>query len=202
MRRAKPCQRDASKVSGAESGDEGKMDVNLVIGSMTLLVAVAGVVLALMQLKKQTRVTSAQHLFVMLQEFYDDKIRSAFSDYVDRFKDTDTRYYQGLNEQGEPKFKDDETEKSIDRMLLLFENICYQKHRKVIDKKGFACFEYQIWETLREPQVLEYIKDLSKYCVKHHSGFPFKELVCEGKFVSGVVADYSEIINNLKELEK
>ncbi len=178
------------------------MDVNLVIGSATLLVAIAGVVLALMQLKKQTRVTSAQHLFVMLQEFYDDKIRSAFSDYVDRFKGTDTRYYQGLNEQGEPKFKDDETEKSIDRMLLLLENICYQKHRKVIDKKGFACFEYQIWETLREPQVLKYIKDLSKYCVKHHSGFPFKELVCEGKFVSGVVADYSEIINNLKELEK
>ena len=125
------------------------MDVNLVIGSATLLVAIAGVVLALMQLKKQTRVTSAQHLFVMLQEFYDDKIRSAFSDYVDRFKGTDTRYYQGLNEQGEPKFKDDETEKSIDRMLLLLENICYQKHRKVIDKKGFACFEYQIWETLR-----------------------------------------------------
>ena len=178
------------------------MDVSPVIGSATLLVAIAGVVLALMQLKKQTRVTSAQHLFIMLQEFYGDMVRSAFSDYVDHFKDTDTPYYLGLNEQGEPEFKDGETEKSIDRMLLLFENICYQKHRKVIDKKGFACFEYQIWETLREPQIMKYFKDLSKYCVKHHSGFPFKELICEGKTVSGVVADYSEIINNLKELKK
>ena len=87
-------------------------------------------------------------------------------------------------------------------MLLLFENICYQKHLKVIDKKGFACFQYQIWETLRERQVMRYFKDLSKYSVHHHSGFPFVELVREGVLVSGISSDYSDIVKNLKELGK
>ena len=99
------------------------MPAKLIIDVATLVVAIVGVVLAVVQLMKHTRVTASQHLFAMLKEFYADAIRSSFSDYIDRFKDGDAPYYLGMNGLGEPKFKDDETEKSIDRMLLLFERL-------------------------------------------------------------------------------
>lgn len=162
-----------------------------IIGLVQIVVAVVGLWLAIVQLRTQTRIASASHFSDVLSAFCDDKIRGAFSRYIDRPEGV--RFYIESNDNGEPKFKDDETEMAVDRMLLLFENICYQAHFGVIQKEAFSCFRYQIWETLKERQIQRYIEDLARYCATTQTGFPYSELVEEGTFVKGISIFYDNV---------
>ncbi len=159
-------------------------------------IAVCGLLVAWVQWQKHKKIVSAKHLSEVLKEFCGEKVRYAFSEYVDR-SSAEKRYYTGINNEGEPTFANIGCEIEIDNMLLLFENICYQAHNGIIRDDAFGCFEYQIRTTLVEEQMQNYLADLARYCAKRGGGFPFVELLRHGACIEAVSSFYSDVLRTL-----
>lgn len=171
------------------------MEVGSLADWVQVAVTAVGMLIAWGQWQKHKKITSAQHLSEVLAAFRDERIRKAFSKYIDRTSNGSNFYAETSGD--EPQFADDTCEMEIDNMLLLFEDICHQAHNGIIQKNAFGCFEYQIRTTLCEAQIQNYLSDLAKYCSKNGGGFPFVALLQEGMRIESLSNFYSGVLRIL-----
>jgi len=132
---------------------------------------------ALWQWHRQCRVIGAEHLSGVLQRFNEQVITETFYElinnvtyggagcrcfYTDRLK-----FAKGV----EPK---------IDSMLLLFSEICHNRHIGVFRDSEFRYFSFQIRRTLAHCQIKAYLYDFAMHCAEHKIGCPYYDLIIEG----------------------
>lgn len=74
-----------------------------------------------------------------------------------------------------------ETELKVDKTLSYFSYICYLKKQKIISKKEFKFFEYEIKRTLINNQVQDYLYNLYHFANKFNVPLTFEFLFEYGK---------------------
>lgn len=154
-----------------------------------------GLLIAWVQWRKAKEVTRSEHLHSIIAAFKQDEIAQTFYRFINN-----SNYGGGNGEgfyRGELRFgvtgqdgensKDkggesssDDIERSIDRMLMLFSEICHERDLGVIRDDEFRFFDFQINRTLAHKDVKRYLLDFAEYCGRYRIGYPFLALVREG----------------------
>lgn len=76
---------------------------------------------------------------------------------------------------------DEELELKIDKTLSYFSYICYLKRQRIISKREFKFFQYEVERILMNPGVQDYFFNLYHFAAKFNVPFTFVYLLDYGK---------------------
>lgn len=139
-----------------------------------------GLLIAWVQWRKARKVTQSEHLRSIIAAFKQNEIAQPFYRFINR--DSSERadlehFYLGDLQFVETRQtidgdveSSDQIEIDIDRMLMLFSEICYKRELGVITGDEFRFFDYQIRMTLEHAEVKRYLFDFAEYCGKYQVG--------------------------------
>ena len=169
--------------------------VSAVADVVNVTLVLVGLLIAWVQWRKAKEVTRSEHLHSIIAAFKQDEIAQTFYRFINNSNygggDGKGFYIGGLRfgaagQNGEnDKNKDGnnssvDIEISIDRMLMLFSEICHERDLGVIREDEFRFFDFQINRTLAHKDVKRYLLDFAEHCGKYRIGYPFLALVREG----------------------
>ena len=169
--------------------------VSAVSDVVNVTLVLVGLLIAWVQWRKAKEVTRSEHLRSIIAAFKQDEIARTFYRFINNsiYGGGDgVGFYQGelcfgVTVQGGEGPKDkggesssDDIEISIDRMLMLFSEICHERDLGVIREDEFRFFDFQINRTLAHKDVKRYLLDFAEHCGKYRIGYPFLALAREG----------------------
>ena len=164
--------------------------VSAATGVVNVTLVLVGLLIALVQWRKARKVTQSEHLRSIIAAFNQNEIARPFYRFINRDDDEradlehfylgDLQFVEARQTVGGDVESSDQIEIDIDRMLMLFSEICYERELGVITEEEFRFFDYQIRMTLEHEEVKRYLFDFAEYCGKYHVGYPFLSLVKEG----------------------
>ena len=148
--------------------DLGNIEYLDVIESLTFVAIVVGGVFALYKWNMSRKLTRAEHVKSLLVE-----IRTSSEIVFNKFdydhKWYDDNFHNNLKNGGKE-------EQRIDYTLSLFSYICYLQNNKIINKRDFSCFKYELVRILKNEQFESYMYNLYHYSRKSNYPIPFVDL--------------------------
>lgn len=136
-------------------------------GILTLLTVIAGGIFGLMQWNKSNKYRRAEFIDSLVTTIRNDEELST----VVYMFDYDHKWYtQSFHN------KEKELERVVDKTLSYFSYICYLKNNKILSKKDFNFFEYEIKRIAANRSVQAYLYNLYHFAKKNDCEHSFKYL--------------------------
>lgn len=139
-----------------------------IIGQNQGILVVIGAAFAFYKWQVSQNQKEAAMIFEMLKVIRDDKLYELI-----QMLDYDETWY----DRG---FHDKAREIGMDKLLVQFSYICHLREKRMISRKAFKFFSYNLGVILSNKQIHYYFYNLNEYCVKSHSEFPFAPLLRYG----------------------
>lgn len=132
---------------------------------VTLFFAVAGGIFALVKWNKDTLLQRSEKVNELLERIRSDKDMTRC---IHLF-DYETAWYDG-------KFHGGAIEKSVDRTLSYLSYICYLREERILKKKEFDFFRYELVRTVSNRDVQDYLYNVYHFSKFNNSPMTFEYL--------------------------
>ena len=143
-----------------------EFDLGDIISIVTLLIAIAGGIFGLFQWRLSVKTKRAEYINELTMNIRTDKVLRK----IIYMLDYDDQWYN------EDFHKSKELEKEIDKTLSYFTYICYLKQHRLLTRKEFVFFKYEIDRILMNSQIQNYFYNLYHFYEKFDIPFSFKSL--------------------------
>lgn len=141
-------------------------DLGDIISIVSIVLAIIGAVFGFYQWKKSVKITRAEYIERLTEKIRtDDDIREM----VYTLDYGHVWYTVAFHNSGE-------LERKMDKTLSYFSYICYLYHSRLISKKEFAFFKYEIERILLNSQVVDYFFNLYHFAIKFDTPITFSYL--------------------------
>ena len=145
-------------------------DISDIIAVISALIVVVGGVFAFIKWKKATGIQRAEYINELTSKIREEK---DIAEVIQMFE-YNTPWY-GLG------FHGSNIEKSVDKTLSYFSYICYLRKMRIITKKEFMFFKYEVEHLLLNPQVKDYLYNIHHYSNALKTPLSFYYLFAYGK---------------------
>lgn len=145
--------------------------VSDIISAVSAVLVVIGGLFAFVQWRKNVALKRASYINELTEKIRTDP---DIKDIVYLFDYEDRWYSSHFHGSGE-------LERKVDKTLSYFSYICYLKNQKLINKKDFKFFQYEIDRILINPDVQDYFYNLYHFSSKFKMPFTFFYLFKYGK---------------------
>ncbi len=140
---------------------------------ITLILTVCGGIFALYQWRLSVKNDQAEYVDKLLDRFQnDEEIRTFVSmcDYLEEWYDDYFHDYKSEKCHA----------KKADKTLFFLNYLCHIEQERVLQKKEFEVFEYNIYAIIQNDNTLSYLADLYHYTIFEKRRYPFEYLLKYG----------------------
>lgn len=141
------------------------MTTNEIIGCVTMLVAVVGLIFSCYQWWKKVQLERAERLSKLINMLKKDELLK-------------TLYMIDYSEfQYDENFHNSDNEAKIDKFLYLCEYILYLRNNNIIREKEFLFFEYDINRIIKNTGIQSYLSYLEKLSKTREESVVYKNIL-------------------------